>query len=352
MGPALVELASGVDALYLSGQATPAPGVFERLDRLREEASEAGAAVPAALGDVEFLVAGHGFGKYRYLLRHAYGQVGITRSNALPTVRIQPRTEFLHGAGPLGVVAWFEGALWPIVGPMRVSVSRLDLHADWQGWEISGDDRVRFLCRAERRDLHEAGDRLMGFEFGRRKSGTLCGRIYDKTLEQQEKGADFWLDVWGDRYDPTRPVLRVEFEYGREGLRQFDIDTPHDVMARMGGLWAYAAGDWLSYRCPTADSTRARWPLAPEWRDVQRASLRGGAEGVERMYEGRRAGRLRTLLPILNGCVVAFANLIGRETIDEACDALPAYLRDYEVVSHQAFSERVRAKSLGQHGGD
>jgi hypothetical protein len=273
----LLELASGVDALYLSGHATPLPGVFDRLDRLRDEAAETGYEVRDRLEDIEFLVAGHGFGKYHYLLRHEYGQVGLTKSRALPTVRIQPRTEFLHGAGPLGAVRWFEGALWPIVGPMHISVSRLDLHADWQGWVLSGEDRRSFVCRAEQRDLYETGEALTGLQFGRRNTGTVCARIYDKSREQREKGTDFWLDVWGNRCDRTRPVLRVEFEFARAGLRQFDIDTPHDAMAKMGALWAYATSEWLTYRCPTADSTRSRWPLAPEWRDVQRATLRGEA---------------------------------------------------------------------------
>ena len=65
-------------------------------------------------------MAGHGWGKYSYCLRHRHGQVGLTASSALPAVRVQPRAEFLHGAGPLAAVAWFEEVLGQAVGPVRL----------------------------------------------------------------------------------------------------------------------------------------------------------------------------------------------------------------------------------------
>ena len=340
-GRRLVELASGVDALYLSGRASVPEELFDRLGDSRSAAEAIGAAVPFAVGDAEFSLEPHGWGKYRFCLRHRHGQVGLTPSRSLPALRVQPRAEFLHGAGALGAVEWFEGVLGQGVGPLRFGVSRLDLHADWQGWDLDGDDRRRFVCRAERRDLHEVEEELTGFEFGRRSTGSLCARIYDKAAEVAAKGTDFWLDIWGKRYDAALPVYRVEFEFGRQGLREFGIDTPREAIDAAGALWASVTEGWLTYRSPTSDQNRSRWPLAPEWLDVQRASLRGGAAGAERMYEGRRRGRLRKLLPVLNGCMVSFAALIGIAGMDEACARLPALLRDYEVISGRGFSEGV-----------
>ena len=155
------------------------------------------------------------------------------------------------------------------------------------------------------------------------------------------KGTDFWPDIWGERYDRALAVHRVEFEFGRQGLREFGVDTPREAIDAAGALWASVTEAWLTYRSPTSDQNRSRWPLAPEWLDVQRASLRGKAAGAERMYEGRRRGRLRKLLPVLNGCMVSFAALVGATGIDEACARLPALLRDYEVISRRKFSERV-----------
>jgi hypothetical protein len=109
--------------------------------------------------------------------------------------------------------------------------------------------------------MHEAGEQLMGFEFGRRTTGTIWGRIYDKTVEQRDKGTDFWLDVWGARRDPMRRAVGI----GHLGLAHL----------------------------PLPQFRPQPWPVAPEWRDIQRASVPGGAQGVERMYEGRRKGERR-----------------------------------------------------------
>jgi hypothetical protein len=39
------------------------------------------------------------------------------------------------------------------------------------------------------------------------------------------------------------PVHRLEFEIGRQGLLEFDLNTPAQVLAAVGDLWAYAAGE-------------------------------------------------------------------------------------------------------------
>jgi hypothetical protein len=45
-----------------------------------------------------------------------------------------------------------------------------------------------------------------------------------------------------------KTVHRLEFEFGREALVEFDLNTPDQVLAAAGDLWAYATGDWLTYR--------------------------------------------------------------------------------------------------------
>lgn len=100
-----------------------------------------------------------------------------------------------------------------------MTASGLDLYADWQGWDLVSENRHQFMGRASRRDTHEEDGTLTGFEFGRRKTATLAARIYDKTLQVHEKGLDWWPAVWGPAFDPANRIWRVEFEFGREGLR-------------------------------------------------------------------------------------------------------------------------------------
>ena len=233
----LMELASGVDALYLSGRASLDGRLFEVLAKLKAEAVELGGSVPFELSGDVWLVKPHSFGKYLYCLDSPAGRVGISTSMKLPPLRVQPRAEHLHALGPRASLAYFErvGELLA-AGPVEWGLSRLDLFCDVQGWTLCGDDRHRFVTRAERRDLHEVGETFSGFEFGRRSTKTVCARIYDKTAQIEAKGIDWWADVWGERFDPALAVLRIEFELGRQGLKEFGVTTPTEGLERVSRI--------------------------------------------------------------------------------------------------------------------
>ncbi len=85
------ELASGVDALYLSGNGYLSKGFLARLDEERMFADRASRPVPFELGDLVLGLAPHGWGKYRFCLDHETGRIGFSASRRLPPVRIQPR---------------------------------------------------------------------------------------------------------------------------------------------------------------------------------------------------------------------------------------------------------------------
>ena len=110
-----VELASGVDALYLSGHGYLSKGLLARLEEHRLWADRVSMTVPFELGPLTFGLAPHGWGKYRYCLDHESGRIGFTSSRRLPALRIQPRAEFLQARGPGGTVTHFEELLGPLV---------------------------------------------------------------------------------------------------------------------------------------------------------------------------------------------------------------------------------------------
>ncbi len=194
---------------------------------------------------------------------------------------------------------------------LALSVSRLDLYADWQHWNLTLADRARFVGRADSTRTYEQASGLSGFDFGTRKSHTIVARIYDKTLDIDRKGTDWWLQIWGDRYQPGTPVHRIEFEFARQALTEFDVSTPTDTLAVTADLWSYATEQWLTHRTPTADTTRARWPISPQWAQIQHPALRQQPLGVERLRVAKQAGSIRKLLPPITGYLAAFGALAG-----------------------------------------
>jgi hypothetical protein len=320
----------------------------DRLEDARAWANELRRSAPCPIGELWFGVAPHGWGKYRYCLDHPIARLGFTECRHLPSVRVQPRSEFLHASGPEDVLAALHELLEPEVGPLQFSVSRLDLFVDVQGWSLGLDDAHRFVCRADGRRSYEVGGTLTGFEFGSRRSKTICARIYDKTADIEAKGTTWWHEVWGERYVEGVAVHRVEFEFGRQGLAEFSVDTAAQALEAIGDLWRYATEEWLTFRSRTPDQTRARWPMAPEWRSVQRATLRHRAVGLARLREARRHSSIARLLPGLNGYLVSLAALLGLEDIDDALGAVGHHLHSYEVLSRTAFADRVARRRAEQ----
>jgi hypothetical protein len=313
----------------------------------RRRAAEAGnEPQPLSLCGEVFFVEPRSFGKYRYRLAHPSGLFGVTTSDKLPSFYVQPYAEFLHGAGPTAVLGFFDQVGEFLAGGrVNWSASRLDLFCDVQGWTLHGDDRARFVCRADDLDLRERRAAFGGLNFGQRSTKTVCARIYDKTVQIDKKGLDWWPAIWGDCYDRSLPVLRVEFEIGRQGLTEYGVDTPTEALELAAAMWANVTESWLTYRTPTADETRSRWPITPEWEAIQRASLRSDAIGVERTRALRRKGELRKLIPTLVGYSARVGALVGTDDIDTTLAAVGELFRDDEIRRGVPFTERIAERA-------
>jgi len=145
----MCELASGVDALYLSGHGYLSKGFLARLEEERIFADRVSVPVPFELGPLTFGLAPHGWGKYRYCLDHETGRIGFTSSRRLPSVRIQPRAKFLHSVGPEETVRHFSDLVRPFVEGLVLRVARLDLFVDMEGMQLCAQDRSAFVCRGD-----------------------------------------------------------------------------------------------------------------------------------------------------------------------------------------------------------
>ena len=120
------------------------------------------------------------------------------------------------------------------------------------------------------------------------------------------------------------------------------------MLAATGDLWRYATEDWLSFRSPTSDQTRSRWPVAEEWQVVERAPLRSRAIGVARVRHAAAAGTLRQIIPGLNGYLVSFASAVGTTGVHEALRRLEPHLEAYERSSETPFADRVARRQIGR----
>lgn len=344
----VVPLASGVDALYLTGKCAVPAALVEVLSREREGAAAArsagGSNEPLVIGDHEFVVGWGGWDNYRFRL-DAPGRalVGLVSSGeAFPDLRVQPRAEFLHAVGPAGVLAWVYDVAEALGLVPLWKVSRVDLFADFHGLGLTAESRWDFVCKGKRRKTFEDGEELETLYFGSGKP--LMARLYDKTKESAAKGTDWWPDRWGAAYRPGEQVWRVEFQVERAYLKDVGLSSPEEVLDAAGRLWAKLSGEWLTLRVPTEDSNRSRWPLSPVWEAVQAATFEGSAIGVDLVRSGQRRGDLRKLTPQVVGNMSSLAALTGARNEAELLRILPGFLAQDGWARGVAFRDRVAVK--------
>lgn len=343
----MVELSSGIDAFYLSGWARLDNALTKQLDESRRLAAANLCPQPFNLGERTMLLMGHAWGRYRWCLRDQHGQIGFTDSRHLPQVRIQPYAPLLHSVGPAGAVDHYAELLADECDDLQFRVNRVDLYADFQGWDLSAADRHRFCCRADELRTHETTHGFSGYAFDSRSSHTISARIYDKTQQIQAKGTEWWKDIWSSDYRPGETVWRVEFEFGRQILNEFRLDSPAEVVAGAGDLWRYATTDWLTHRVPSeTDGTKSRWQISPQWRAVQQAALADKTLDIQRIRHRQTAASIRNLLPAITGYLASFGALSHTIDVDDTLEALHHHLREYEIISRTLFPVRVERRRL------
>jgi hypothetical protein len=337
----LTELLSGVDALYASSRTAFDLGFFKTISAMKVFAGEGDQSFPIlTISDQPFHVSNYSWGRYPVFIEHEFGRLGFTNSETLPGIRLQIRSKYLHAVGADEALAWFTRRLQDIDIHPSWTLSRLDLFADVQGWDLHHYDENRFLCRASDLTSRKVRNRFSGFEFGRRKTGTINARIYDKTLEMQKNPNGWTLHQWGEKFNPHVPVWRTEFEFHTTLLREAALPTARHGLEQRGGLWAYGT-EWLSFHDEDNDSNKSRWPLASEWKQIQNVSLRGSAVPIERIRKSEDELRIERLLPATFGYLTSLGACKG------ATDLKTTLQVAYDLISEQEkLGRRSTANSL------
>lgn len=347
----LAVLASGVDSLYVSAKGTVRPPLWPVLELVKGVAQDAGEAEMFEWPTTgrRMAVKPHGVRTYGYWLTSPDFELMLSTNERFPPAMVQLHSAFLHSVGVDAAIDAAASVLAEDVfaWPPELNVSRIDLYADVQGWDLELGHLPRFvsLGRARRGfgqvEEFTTGHRLTGFRFG--AGGALMVRVYDKTIEIGRRGLAWLPDLWGERRS-DEPVWRIEAQFKRAALVDFNppLRTVDEVLARLQALWRYVTGEWLTYREPSDHRREARWPLDPVWRDVQAIELAPSSVDVVR---GRlaQAEELRLVQGAL-GYLTSWAALANARELDAAMEAIRPILVRYLESKGSTFRDEVKRK--------
>lgn len=355
-----VALLAGLDALTVSSQGRVSAEVYGKLREAKEAAKHAEHS--GSVSCPEWLSAqvkpkGDRGGGYPFLIETEDFTVKVAgeAQTMWPGLVIELRSHFLH-AHPSGARGAAEEALcWTrdlllydaresdrqAITFEQVSVSRVDLHIDWQGGFVpsysTGEER-RFI-RPRRTLWHpfNEGNTCLGYRFGSGKP--LMARLYNKTAERKKRHDESYGVQLQERavavgipYDPEVDVWRLEFELHREAVTSLKLapesdaeDTDADIeaelsaeelphvgtlpklFAHLDAIFQHLSYHWLRLVTPSATQVRARWPLDPTWALLRRefghltATPPLSPDALAVVRGARYRGRARLLRKMANG---------------------------------------------------
>lgn len=168
-----------------------------------------------------------------------------------------------HGHGDwLRLISNFfgEGSLDP-EGKKRYNVTRIDVAFDDHTGILDMDqifqdvEDLNYVSRSQvddRRDPRKDGISLGKSVYIGAKSSAVLIRIYDKAAERGYSESTHWI--------------RVELSFRGDRAHQCADQIYHGVV--VGDLFAGLLRNYLTFRKPSADSNKSRWPIADYWQQL------------------------------------------------------------------------------------
>lgn len=315
----------------------------EHLECAKQQARSKQRPEPVVVGGQRFGVLRQGLKPWAWVLTHPDLHVRLGRSKVASGVRCLSLG--LAAFGPERVLAQADAVLSAVGSFGLARVSRCDVAVDFQGWVPSAAESSDATCPATFRPIYPSLADPETFQFGK---GGIVARVYNKTREVAGT-ASHWPGVWAacDAYDPANDVWRVEFQYRASVLRELGLRRPDEVLRAASDLMDYGMR-WLTYRTPTGDSNRRRWPVHPGW-----SALREGfvvSDPVSRARDVAGSGSAYSLVPQASGLLVSIGAHLGIKCPAEATRWLLAAMGDYHAERGTDFERLVSDRQLDLYG--
>jgi hypothetical protein len=322
----------GVDSLYLSFPGEIYPEYEHKLGELKRLA-QSRLVKEEALAQIElhghiFEVKDKGSGLFPFTLEDNAYRIQLSRSTAeaMPMAYVKVSSEYLTHKTPEAVADDLRAVL-DLLGNVDYmpNVSRIDLFVDFvSGFDMESWDRHAWITRASSINQYSVGGEFSGWTVG--LGGDMAARLYNKQLELISSGKYYLSELWqqaGWQPDSDGNVWRMEFQFKREILSQFEVRSLGAVLNHLNGLWSYAATEWLKLSLPNPDDkNRSRWPLHPLWACIASVDFDTDGGPLSRQFSPQRVPSDRRLFD--HGFSV-LSSYMAREGISDFYQGMKAF---------------------------
>lgn len=359
-------LASGIDTLYLAIDIEWAsPSFLAYLGDLKHQAINADSEVAGKMADWPFVMRPFGRRGYEWLLDGAEYSFRVgdwLMPISRPSVMLEIRSETIWHHGPREAVERALTLLRAVSAHdlsqptiKTVKLSRVDLCTDFLFHQDLWSPELlsSLVCRATNIKQFHKNSTFTGFVVG---TGAILARLYDKGMEIKTVSKKFWMfDIWKLAEIPAEHrAIRVEFQLGREVIKELGIGTPDDLFRLEANAWAYCTQNWLKFQDRPGCHHNQRTTL-PWWIVVQ-CSFKGAQAASPLIRHKIFNGKIEQLYRQAYG-LLSTITALHQEACDESPHA-PADLYACNQALFEAsglvdgkcdFKERVHLKRARYH---
>lgn len=344
-----------MDSLYLSYPGQLSESWDARLDELKtfaqsddeNEQAQAQVTICAHL----FEVRDKGMPRFPYVLVDNSFFIKLNRkSKTLPMAHVQVSSEYLAAVG----IEVAEQNLRQIINSLGLvsgaaSLSRADLFADFVcAHDLALIEQPHWITRAAKLAKYydtRQPEPFTGWIIG--IGGDLHARLYEKVIEiitQSHK--NYLFELWAaSGWQAGEKVWRMEFQCGKQPLKELGFRTLPDLLEKQAALWCYLTQDWLRLATPNPnDRKRDRWPNHPLWNAISDVfSLSVDQPRLSRFRPARLPADERLFVHGLGG-LTSFMASRGIEDFGEGVGEYLHQAQQYHDLRGEPLLEYTRRK--------
>jgi hypothetical protein len=312
----------GVDSLYLSFHGELFPSVDSELAILKNKAQSP---YPDEKAEAQKQIGAHIFevwdkrqGPFAYVLQDGSYRIAVKsgQSGQLPLAYVQISADLLAHVLPDAAVDELKPIIQELGDCLEPGVSRGDIFADFvTDTDFQAIPDEHWIMQCDKLTRHTDKGRLTGWSFA--PGSSLSGRLYDKTAEiRKKKHKTYLFDLWKQNgWDGVMPVWRMEFQFDREILAAFRLNSFEQFRDNVGNLWQTVTATWLRLAIPSeTDTNRSRWPVHPTWDKLNEILWRVDDAPLTRHYTPARVPSDEYLA---RTCVAATTSYMAKNNISD-----------------------------------
>lgn len=300
------------------------------------------------INDIDFCLMPNGTKGYAYILRNNGYEIKIAqyKSKIMSLLPIQVRisSEYLWSVGLENSWAIIYNWIVETFGNIEVEkVCRLDLCTHISDIDLTTNWENTYKGTFKKRNIYLTNTPINAITFGSRNSKNVYCRIYNKTLEIQEKKHKTWFyAIWNKNYLNPENVWNIEFEIKSEVLRNYNLYTVNDILTHLKNIWVLCTTKFL-IKINNDNTKVERCSINSEWLEIQKCfdNFKSGPLIDREIKEDYDAS---ALIPIIIGGITSYCAYKKILTIDDTINNLKENGEKYFTKKATTFEKEIKCK--------